>query len=54
MVDSNFVRRHDKSLVVYLLELVIKRCLNGVLCASESSTDMEDSCPPQTFPNPES
>ena len=28
MVDSNFLRRHDKSLVVHLLEPAMKRCLN--------------------------
>ena len=33
MVDSNFVRRHDKSSAVHLLEPAIKRCLKGVLCS---------------------
>ena len=32
-VDSNFVRRHDKSLVVHVLEPAIKGCLKGVLCS---------------------
>ena len=32
MVYSNFLRRHDKSLIVLLLEPAIKRCLKGVLC----------------------
>ena len=33
MVDNNFVRRHDKYLVVDLLEPATKRCLKGVLCS---------------------
>ena len=33
MVDGNFVRRHDKPLVVNLLKPAIKRCLKGVLCS---------------------
>ena len=33
MLDSNFVRRHDKSLVVHLLDPAIKRCSKGVLCS---------------------
>ena len=32
-VDSNLVRKHNKSLVVHLLDPAIKRCLKGVLCS---------------------
>ena len=31
MLDSNFVRRHDKSLVVHLLDPAIKRCSKELL-----------------------
>ena len=48
MVDSNFVRRHDKSLVVHLLEPAIKRCLKGILCSF--GVHYRGSCSPQTFP----
>ena len=40
MVDGILVRRHDKSLVVHLLEPAIKRCLKGSYVVLESSTDM--------------
>ena len=43
MVDGNFVRKHDKSSVVHLLEPAIKRCLKGSYIVLESSTDMEGS-----------
>ena len=50
VVDSNFVRKHDKSLVVHLLEPAIKQRLKGSYVVLESSTDEGGSCPPQTFP----
>ena len=55
MVDSNVERRHDKSLVVHLLDPAIKQCLKGVLCSfGVQYRYMGGSFPPQTFPNPQS
>ena len=54
MVDSNFARRHDKSLVVHVLGPAIKRCLKGVLCSFGVPYRYRRFFPPQTFSNPQS